>query len=114
MARAPKTLIEHVYARNRSFRETAMTTTFVVQWAFALRELRVPEMTMKQYVEFWKKEESQAKAYRRFESFRKTFPDHPTPNLIAADLVPLLDEKLTQKNFVADAPLQKIRPAVFA
>lgn len=106
MSRAPRTLIEVVYARTGSFRETAKACKLVTGWRAALYDLGRDELTIGEYVE-WADPvvSSRATTYRQLEAFRKAFPRAENPNQLCAALGPLVADELD--------PLVEL-PATFA
>lgn len=79
--RQPRTLLEHIYVRNGSLRDTMRIGQMVTQWAICREDLgRRPEVA--EYAEWWRI--SERTAYRDLALFAKAFPQEDGPDRIAA------------------------------
>ncbi len=58
---------------------------FVVLWANALDDLNVAELSTEQYARW--AAEARSGVYRHRDEFRRCFPDHRDPNVIALELL---------------------------
>jgi hypothetical protein len=65
---------------------------FIIMWAIAMREERRDSFSITEYQRFWNEGERQA--YRLQAEFRGLWPEFETPNELAAQVVPQLDEKV--------------------
>jgi hypothetical protein len=98
MARAPKTLLETIYARTGSFRDTAKVQTLLLAWAAAMGDRNTDELGIEQFI-VWAEDgvQSRATSKRQLALFRVVFPGHRDPNAVVIEsglrerMAPLVD-----------------------
>jgi hypothetical protein len=66
--------------------------TFIIQWAWAMRDERRDSFTITEFQRFWNEGERQA--YRHQAEFRELWPEYETPDELARQIVPHLSDKL--------------------
>lgn len=86
MARAPKTLMEVLYVRTGSFRDTAQVYRLVSAWCVCMRVHDGQDVGIEQFVE-WAADgiQSRATTHRQLKLFREAFPGHREPNRLCRD-----------------------------
>jgi hypothetical protein len=91
-SRPPRTLLELIYARTGSMRQTYQVGETIVRWAMVRDALgRTP--FVHEYAAWWK--QSERTAWREMARFTKAFPEESNPDRIATRLQALYaDTKL--------------------
>lgn len=86
MAREPRTLIELLYVRTGSFRDTAQVYRLIVLWSSAMRAHGGVDMAIEEVAEWGDPViQSRATTHRQLQLFRKAFPGHREPNRLCRD-----------------------------
>lgn len=100
MSRKPKTLMEVIYARTRSFKKSGRIFTFVTVWAAALEETGQQELNVERFKDWAEPEWNRRTVDRWLLEFREAFPDQRTPHRFAQ----------LMNDYRADAQAQKFAP----
>lgn len=72
--------------------KASRVAAFVIQWAWAMREENRDSCTITEFQRYWSEGERQA--YRHQSEFRELWTEYDTPNDLARQIVPHLDDKL--------------------
>lgn len=72
--------------------KASRVTAFVIQWAWAMRDEGRDSYTITEFQRYWNEGERQA--YRHQAEFRELWPEFETPNELACQIVPHLNDKL--------------------
>jgi hypothetical protein len=72
--------------------KASRVAAFIIQWAWAMRDERRESFTITEFQRFWNEGERQA--YRHQAEFRELWPEFETPDELARQIVPHLNEKL--------------------
>lgn len=72
--------------------KASRVAAFVIQWAWAMREENRDSYTITEFQRYWSEGERQA--YRHQSEFRELWTEYDTPNDLARQIVPHLDDKL--------------------
>jgi hypothetical protein len=82
--------------------KASRVATFIVLWAYAMRELGTEEFSITEYQRRWNEGERQA--YRLQKEFRELWPEFETPNELARQIVRHLDGQKVKRREVAALP----------
>jgi hypothetical protein len=72
--------------------KASRVAAFVIQWAWAMREERRDSFTITEFQRYWNEGERQA--YRHQAEFRELWPEYETPDELARQVVPHLNDRL--------------------
>jgi hypothetical protein len=72
--------------------KASRVAAFVVQWAWTMRDERKGSLTITEFQRYWNEGERQA--YRHQAEFRELWPEYETPDVLARQIVPHLNDKL--------------------
>jgi hypothetical protein len=72
--------------------KASRVAAFVIQWAWAMRDERRDSFTITEFQRYWNEGERQA--YRHQAEFRELWPEFETPDELARQVVPHLNDKL--------------------
>jgi hypothetical protein len=72
--------------------KASRVAAFIIQWAWAMRDEARDSFTITEFQRFWNEGERQA--YRHQAEFRELWPEYETPDELARQVVPHLNEKL--------------------
>jgi hypothetical protein len=72
--------------------KASRVAAFVIQWAWAMRDEQRDSFTITEYQRYW--HEGERQAYRHQAEFRELWPEFETPDALARQVVPHLNDKL--------------------
>jgi hypothetical protein len=72
--------------------KASRVAAFVIQWAWAMRDEDRDSYTITEFQRYWNEGERQA--YRHQAEFRELWPEFETPNELARQIAPHLNDKL--------------------
>jgi hypothetical protein len=80
--------------------KASRVAAFVIQWAWAMREERRDAYTITEFQRYW--HEGERQAYRHQAEFRELWPEFETPDELARQIVPHLNDKLNAATLPTD------------